>query len=85
MNPIPEEAGGDLYLVNGNMLPVSLVGSKKEGGENLNRQTEKQAGANQRSWRELTVSMTELRVLSEGDEEATKPIIEGHAAAFNQW
>ncbi len=28
MNPIPEEAGGDLYLVNGNMLPVSLVGSK---------------------------------------------------------
>lgn len=32
-----------------------------------------------------TVSMTELRVLSEGDEEATKPIIEGHAAVFNQW
>lgn len=44
MNPIPEEAGGDLYLVNGNMLPVSLVGSKKEGGENLNGQTEKKTG-----------------------------------------
>ncbi|WP_094550255.1 phage portal protein [Petroclostridium xylanilyticum] len=44
MNPIPEEAGGDLYLVNGNMLPVSLVGSKTEGGENLNGQTEKKTG-----------------------------------------
>ncbi len=44
MNPIPEEAGGDLYLVNGNMLPAKLAGSKAEGGENLNGQTEKQAG-----------------------------------------
>lgn len=44
MNPIPEEAGGDLYLVNGNMLPAKLAGSKAEGGENLNGQTGKQAG-----------------------------------------
>lgn len=44
MNPIPEEAGGDLYLVNGNMLPAKLAGSKAEGGENLNGQTENKTG-----------------------------------------
>lgn len=32
MNPIPEEQGGDIYLVNGNMIPAKSAGEKK-GGE----------------------------------------------------
>jgi HK97 family phage portal protein len=32
LNPIPEEQGGDLYLVNGNMIPAKSAGEKK-GGE----------------------------------------------------
>lgn len=32
MNPISDEQGGDLYLVNGNMIPVKSAGEKK-GGE----------------------------------------------------
>ena len=38
MNRIPAEEGGDLYLVNGNMLPLKDVGqfyrSKSTGSEN---------------------------------------------------
>ena len=26
LNPISEEEGGDAYLVNGNMIPISLAG-----------------------------------------------------------
>lgn len=26
MDPIPEEEGGDLYLTNGNMLPLKMAG-----------------------------------------------------------
>lgn len=33
MDPIPEEAGGDLYLVNGNMLPLQQAGSFYSGKE----------------------------------------------------
>jgi HK97 family phage portal protein len=40
MNPISEEKGGDLYLINGNMLPLNMAGAfaktkndSKEGGE----------------------------------------------------
>lgn len=25
MNPIPEEEGGNAYLVNGNMIPISVA------------------------------------------------------------
>ncbi|MDK2986529.1 MAG: hypothetical protein PWQ96_2173 [Clostridia bacterium] len=38
MNPIPEEQGGDIYLVNGNMIPAKSAGEKK-GGEMDNGQT----------------------------------------------
>ena len=33
LDPIPEEAGGDLYLVNGNMLPLQQAGSFYSGKE----------------------------------------------------
>lgn len=33
MDPIPEEAGGDLYLVNGNMLPLEKAGGFYSGKE----------------------------------------------------
>ena len=33
MDPIPEEAGGDLYLVNGNVLPLQQAGSFYSGKE----------------------------------------------------
>ena len=33
MNPIPEEDGGNLYLVNGNMIPIKGIASVMAGGE----------------------------------------------------
>ena len=32
LNPLPDEVGGDLYLVNGNMMPITAA-IKKQGGE----------------------------------------------------
>lgn len=32
-NPVPAEDGGDLLLVNGNMVPVNLAGMNTEGGD----------------------------------------------------
>ena len=33
LDPLPAEAGGDLYLVNGNMLPLEKAGSFYSGKE----------------------------------------------------
>lgn len=40
LDKIPEEAGGDLYLINGNMLPLNKAGAfaKEDKEENLNEQ-----------------------------------------------
>ena len=37
MDPISQEDGGDLYLINGNMLPLKMAGAyaKKAMGENV--------------------------------------------------
>lgn len=37
LNPIPEEKGGDLYLVNGNMMTATAA-LKREGGEDNGNQ-----------------------------------------------
>lgn len=37
MNPMPDDAGGDKYLVNGNMVPINEATNKNnQGGDNLN-------------------------------------------------
>ena len=38
MNRIPAEEGGDLYLVNGNMLPLSQAGNFYEKEHSCNKQ-----------------------------------------------
>jgi hypothetical protein len=38
MNPMPEDAGGDIFLVNGNMVPITEASNKNnnnQGGDNF--------------------------------------------------
>ena len=36
MNPIPVEEGGDAYLINGNMVPITEANQVQEGGDDSN-------------------------------------------------
>jgi len=36
MNPIPESEGGDAYLINGNMIPITEANQTKKGGDDNN-------------------------------------------------
>ena len=35
LNPLPDEEGGNLYLINGNMVPITMAGNTlgKEGAD----------------------------------------------------
>jgi hypothetical protein len=40
MNPIPEEEGGDAYLINGNMMPITSAAPVGRGVDEENGQRE---------------------------------------------